>query len=124
MHVRRGDYGKVSLSAEYYNRGLAELEPNEKIKKLYILSDDMAWCKATTWNTHKETIWFDEPDEMKALYLMSLCHAGALLSASTFSTWGAILGADKNPESVIVYPKDWITGPSSRIKFPERWKAI
>jgi len=124
MHVRRGDYGGVSLSADYYNRGLGVLEPNQTIKKLYILSDDIPWCKGNTWDTGKEIVWFEEPDELKAMYLMSLCRAGALISASTFSTWGAILGPDQNAESTIVYPKDWITGPSSRIGFPERWKAI
>ena len=124
MHVRRGDYGGVSLPAEFYNKGLAILEPVATIKNLYIISDDMAWCKDQKWITTKNSIYFDEPDELKTMYLMSLCLAGALISASTFSSWGAILGADKNPESVIVYPAGWITGPSSKIHFPERWKAI
>lgn len=124
MHVRRGDYGGASLSAEYYNNGLAVLEPVAAIKNLYILSDDIPWCKEQKWATTKNTIYFEEPDELKTMYLMSLCLAGALISASTFSSWGAILGADKNPESVIVYPAGWITGPSSRIQFPGRWKAI
>jgi hypothetical protein len=124
MHVRRGDYGGVSLSAEYYNKGLAVLEPSSKIQNLYILSDDMDWCKAREWKTTKNVIFFEEPDELKSMYLMSLCLAGALISASTFSSWGAILGADKNLDSVIVYPASWITGPSSGIQFPARWNAI
>jgi hypothetical protein len=124
MHVRRGDYGSVSLSADYYNKGLDVLEPVQTIKNLYILSDDMCWCKEQLWSTSKHIIFFDEKDELKTMYLMSLCLAGALISASTFSSWGAILGADQNPDSVIVYPDGWITGPSSRIQFPERWKAI
>jgi len=124
MHVRRGDYGGSSLSEEYYNRALELLEPSEIIKRIYILSDDMGWCKNKTWKTSKEIIWFEEPDELKTMYLMSLCLAGAIISASTFSTWGAILGADQNPESIIVYPTGWITGPSSQLQFPARWKAI
>ena len=124
MHVRRGDYGGVSLPAEYYNRGLALFEPHAEIKNLYIVSDDMPWCKAEKWITTKNVIYVEEPDELKTMYLMSMCLAGALISASTFSSWGAILGADKNPNSIIIYPAAWITGPSSRIHFPERWKAI
>jgi len=124
IHVRRGDYGGVSLSADYYNKGLAILEPSEQIKDIYILSDDMGWCKEQKWHTEKNKIFFEEKDELKTMYLMSLCLAGAIISASTFSSWGAILGADQNPDSVIVYPAGWITGPSSQIQFPERWKAI
>jgi len=124
MHVRKGDYKGASLPADYYNRGLAILEPSQVIKNIYILSDDIPWCKEQQWATGKNKIFFEEKDELKTMYLMSLCLAGALISASTFSSWGAILGADQNPESVIVYPSGWITGPSSRIGFPERWKAI
>jgi hypothetical protein len=124
MHVRRGDYGGVSLPVDYYNRGLALLDPSEQIKDIYILSDDTGWCKEQQWVTGKNKIFFEEKDELKTMYLMSLCLAGALISASTFSSWGAILGADQNPDSVIVYPAGWITGPSSQIQFPERWKAI
>lgn len=124
MHVRRGDYGGVSLAADYYNNGLQVLEPVQAIKNIYILSDDIGWCKGQEWRTGKNKIFFEEDDELKSMYLMSLCLAGAIISASTFSSWGAILGADQNPESVIVYPDNWITGPSSKIQFPERWKSI
>jgi hypothetical protein len=124
MHVRRGDYGSTSLPAEYYNKGLAIIEPSEAIKNLYIVSDDIAWCKAEKWTTTKNCIYLEDPDELKTMYIMSMCLAGAIISASTFSSWGAILGADQNPESVIVYPAAWISGPSSRLQFPERWKAI
>jgi hypothetical protein len=124
MHVRRGDYGGVSLPAEFYNKGLALLEPHAEIKNLYIVSDDIPWCKDKKWETTKKVIFFEEADELKTMYLMSLCLAGALISASTFSSWGAILGADQNPNSIIIYPAAWITGPSSRIQFPERWTAI
>jgi len=124
MHVRRGDYGSSSLSVEYYNKGLALLEPSTQIRNLYIVSDDIGWCKQQTWATKKNIIFFEEPDELKTMYVMSLCLAGAIISASTFSSWGAILGADQNPDSIIVYPTDWISGRSSQIHFPQRWKAI
>jgi hypothetical protein len=124
MHIRRGDYGGVSLPAEFYNKGLPLFEPRAEIKNLYIISDDIKWCKEQKWTTTKNVIFFEEPDELKTMYLMSLCLAGALISASTFSSWGAILGADQNPNSIIIYPADWITGPSSRIQFPKRWTAI
>ncbi len=56
---------------------------------------------------------------------MSLCIAGACISASTFSAWGVILGADTNPKSTILYPSVWfVDGNSDCMQFPERWQKI
>jgi len=127
MHVRKGDYGGASLGREYYDRALPMLDGINEITDIYIISDDITWCKEQGWSSPKIR-WFDNPDDMKdelkTMYLMSLCLAGACISASTFSSWGVILGPDQNEASTIIYPKVWITGNSSRIKFPERWKAI
>jgi len=131
MHVRKGDYEfLLSLNNDYYTRGLSMLDEIKDITDIYIVSDDIEWCKGQGWKTNKDTLrWFDNPDdmkdEMKTMYLMSLCLAGACISASTFSTWGAILGADQNESSTIIYPSTWITGSkSSELMFPERWKNI
>jgi len=129
IHVRKGDYEELnSLNNEYYIRGLSMLDSIDTITDIYIVSDDIAWCKVQGWTSSKIR-WFDNPDdekdELKTMYLMSLCLAGACISASTFSTWGAILGADQNESSTIIYPSTWISGrPSSELKFPERWKNI
>ena len=126
MHVRRGDYHEmeISLDREYYQRALKELDLATDIKDIYILSDDMSWCKEQNWVSSKAIQWFESPNELECLYLMSLCMAGAIISASTFSLWGVILGADQNPSSTIVYPSSWATGPSKSLEFPSRWKAI
>ena len=124
MHVRKGDYGQFSLNSDYYQRGLKELDPVDGIKDIYILSDDIPWCKQQNWQTSKAIQWFESPDEFKCMYLMSLCVAGAVLSGSTFSAWGAILGPDSNASSTIIYPAQWVTGTSKLLDFPSRWKAI
>jgi hypothetical protein len=129
IHVRKGDYGSASLAADYYKRGLLILEAVPEITDIYILSDDIAWCKEQGFSSPKLR-WFDNPedskDELKAMYLMTLCLGGACISASTFSSWGAILGADQNEKSTIIYPKKWSISHSnsSAQKFPARWKAI
>jgi hypothetical protein len=130
IHVRRGDYSSQwSLEAEYYKQGLAMLDAVPEITAIYMLSDDIGWCKEQGFSSSKLK-WFDDPkesaDELKAMYLMSLCLGGACISASSFSSWGAILGADQNEKSTIIYPKKWaVSGSnSSAQKFPERWKAI
>jgi len=123
IHVRRGDYGQASLGPEYYKKGIEMLHVIEGIRSIYILSDDIPWCKEQGWASQKIR-WVEDKDELKAMYLMSLCLAGACISASTFSSWGAILGADQNELSTIIYPAHWVTGDSSKIQFPSRWKAI
>ena len=129
MHVRKGDYKDLlSLNNDYYNRGLSMLDAVSEITDIYIVSDDISWCKEQNWSSPKIR-WFDNPDDMKdeikTMYLMSLCLGGACISASTFSTWGAILGPDQNEASTIIYPSSWITGrQSSEFQFPERWKNI
>jgi hypothetical protein len=126
MHVRKGDYHemKISLDREYYQRALKELDSVADIKDIYMLSDDISWCKEQNWESSKTIHWFESPDELECLYLMSLCLGGAIISASTFSLWGVILGADQNRSSTIIYPPSWATGPSKSLDFPSRWKAI
>ena len=119
MHVRRGDYDALNLSlpAKYYQDALDLLMQNKNIKYLYVLSDDIKWCKEHKWNTHDVEIKFvDNLDELYSMYLMSLCMAGAILSHSTYSKWGAYLGVYQNKDARIIYPnlnqhenpKEWI----------------
>jgi len=133
MHVRRGDYGSQSLPASYYTAAIHEVNKVRSIKTLYILSDDVEYCKeqieSKVWQPNAEVRWIDDPkDELKALYLMSLCVGGIIMSNSTFSCWGAFLGADRVPDSIIVYPKKWITGNSKRLQFPaqvnKKWMSL
>ena len=124
IHIRRGDFLKVvnpdyMPSVEYYKSGIKMLK-NAGIKTIYLLSDDLEWCKKNLGGL--DLTPFEEKDEVKTLYLMSLCKGGAVLSPSTFSAWGAILGADENNDSIIVYPERWLDMKiENRVHFPSRW---
>jgi hypothetical protein len=125
IHVRRGDYTQSGndvylLEMDYYNKALKALD-NEKITSYYIFSDDIHWCKQQKWDTDKNIKYIDEPNELKTLYMMSQCKGGAVISNSTFSTWGAILGAQE-AGSTIVYPSKWLYGAST--DFPSDWIRI
>ena len=131
MHIRRGDYiaHKVLLDISYYYRALDELEKNEKIQKIYILSDDLKWCKEhdSKWKEHtkKSLEYIEGANELETLYCMMLCEAGAIISNSTFSSWGAMLGPDINKDSTIVYPDPWFENEYGNVvSFPKRWIAI
>jgi hypothetical protein len=126
IHVRRGDYTKSGndaylLSMQYYNKALESLNTQANITTYYVFSDDIGWCKKQQWNTTKQIQYIDEKNEMKSLYMMSMCKSGAIISNSTFSTWGAILGAYE-AGSTIVYPSKWLYGAST--EFPKEWIRI
>lgn len=108
IHVRRGDFldsgnEQRVIPTEYFIDGMDILNNNGNIQTIYIISNDIAWCKKQAWNISKNVVFFDDPDELKTLYLMSQCWAGAVLSNSTFSVWGVFLGAYEKTD-MIVYP--------------------
>jgi len=125
MHVRRGDYTSNEnkaylLDIQYYLSALKHLNSRDNVQTIKIFSDDMAWCKQQGWDSPKQIRYIDEPDEMKALYMMSQCKEGAIISNSTFSTWGALLGASDG--GVVVYPSKWLYGAET--EFPSSWIRI
>ena len=131
MHIRRGDYEQLgqTLPAKYYQNGLNEVSKLQGLKKIYILSNDMSWYKAQNFTVGQgiELVPFDERDEIKSMYLMALCRRAAIISASTFSMWGAIFGAEQNPNPVILYPTTWLNEASSSVlDFPadKGWRTI
>ena len=102
------------------------LDSNSKIQKIYIVSDEIEWCKQQNFDSSK-IVYFDSKDELETLYVMSLCKMGCAISNSTFSTWGAFLGSDANKDSMIIYPSKLgirVPGSSSALRFPNRWKVI
>lgn len=133
IHVRRGDYVTLNwvLEADYYLRGMSELNNDPSVKKIWIISNDLDWCKNVPWKTDRPIEYYDSTNELEALYKMMLCTAGAVISASTFSAWGAIMGVDlspsKNDKTKIVYPLNWLTMAEdglNPIRFPDTWMGI
>jgi Glycosyl transferase family 11 len=127
IHVRRGDYlnpenEQYALKFPYYQRGLDLLNKAKTVQRIYIVSDDVPWCKNQGWKTTKNILYFDDPDELKTLYLMTQCKQGAIMSNSTFSTWGAALGAGSESNSVVAYPSKWIF--NLHMEFPPSWIKI
>jgi len=131
IHVRRGDYKERgwALGEDYYLRGLDELEKNSGIKAVCIISNDLDWCKRIPWASHtkKPIEYYDSPNELNVLYKMTVCDAGAVISPSTFSAWGAMMGPDMKPNTTIVYPFSWLTHDAdgdNPLTFPDTWKGI
>jgi len=120
MHIRRGDYLKAPHGVhwvqeeEYYSHAIPHI-PN--VSRWFVLSDDIEWCKAQPLFASCEII--DEPDELYGLALMSLCHGGAIIGNSTFSWWGAMMGAAP-AQAPVVYPSKWLQDSRPNL-FPSNW---
>lgn len=135
MHVRNDKNYKSAgwnSSNNYFAAALNIIDTIPEINIIYIVSDDIKHCKTQiknkVWKSTKKIKIFDEPDELKCMYLMSLCNGGAILSASTFSWWGAMFGANDSANSIILYPDSIKYKTQARLSFPEqvgnKWRAI
>lgn len=123
LHVRRGDYLTAPpnlhwiMPITYYTNALTKFD---KPLRWFVLSDDIAWCKEQDAFTEFSNVTIiDEPDELNGLALMSLCHGGAIIANSTYSWWGAALGAE-NAGGPVVYPSKWFSFDKPDI-FPSHW---
>jgi len=133
IHVRRGDFLEKGweLNQDYYLRGVAELNKDPSVKHIWVLSHDLEWSKSIPWTTDRPIEYYDSKNELEVLYKMMLCTAGAVTSASSFSSWGAMMGVDlspsKNANTKIVYPRNWFGYEDSNnnpLRFPEDWTGI
>jgi hypothetical protein len=129
LHVRRGDYLKspnfhyIQDIETYYKPALEQLKKSANPTTIYILSDDMNWIKSQPFFSENSIFkHLNIENELEALALMSLCTAGAICANSTFSWWGAFLGAYASRSPVVV-PKRWI-GESIMCLFPEEWNIV
>jgi len=89
IHVRLGDYKilphhQVPLLS-YYARAMAGFPEDVR----FLVFSDTPDEARTLTAFHERCVFVEEEDEYKALFLMSLCGAGAITANSTFSWWGA-----------------------------------
>lgn len=115
VHVRRGDYLLNPTyhwvqPVSYYQEGMRIIGA----KKWLVFSDDVEWCRQQTLFDSAQIV--DEQDELKALELMASCGGGAVISNSSFSWWGAILGGAER----VVYPELWSELHRPTL-FPSTW---
>lgn len=129
IHVRRGDYLKFkdvypNLDVSYYARAIQEIEKRFPGPKTYkIFSDDIPWCREQdVFQSLESVVFVEEIDEIKSLKEMIQCQGGCICANSTFSWWGAFLGAHQQGRPCIV-PEDWIHKEKPTV-FPKSWIQI
>ena len=123
LHIRRGDYLKLSniykvLDKSYYEKALTYV-PKEA--KKIIFSDDIDFCKILFKDFTNIEFIENDIEDYKQLILMSLCTYN-IISNSTFSWWAAYINQNNKK---IICPENWyytnniIDIPIDWIKIPD-----
>lgn len=131
MHIRRGDYVKLShyhtnLTIRYYNSAAKLFDKNVLF---IIFSDDIIWCKN---NIKYPNMYFCEnipdiglPVDITELMLMSICDNN-IIANSTFSWWGAWLNKNKN--KTVIAPRNWFVDDVMNVKnrkiYCKNWRIV
>jgi hypothetical protein len=132
IHVRRGDFLKFheyhnTMPLEYFNRAIQKLYGESKGDINFIVcSDDIDWCKENLPKLNINLTFIEGEENVIDMHILSYCKDN-IMSASSFSWWGAWL--NDNPNKKVIAPKDWF-GPLYKDKhdtkdlIPENWDRI
>jgi hypothetical protein len=131
IHIRRGDYLKFPRHPippiEYYqtclNKYCELCQQSIDDLSIYVFSDDFDWVKSEPFFMRGKIKPIDLKDEVETLAFMSLCKKGAICANSSFSWWGAFLGAHSARSPVFV-PQNWILEARIDSLFPDEWHVI
>ena len=126
LHVRRGDYlrGKVdspiACGRSYYANAMGHISRLLIHPKLFVFSDDMAWCRSAFANSEAAFVDSNGPDDaVDDLRLMAACRHH-IIANSSLSWWGAWLA--RHPDQIVIAPEPWLpAADSDRDLLPTRW---
>lgn len=111
LHVRRGDYLKLSdrygniCTLDYYLKSIETIKEHVPDPFFYIFSDDIAWCKNTFKNLESRILvdW-NKGNSHYDMLLMSKCKHN-ITANSSFSWWAGWL--NNNPDKIVIMPNKW-----------------
>lgn len=123
MHLRFGDY---LSEVDYYNPRLSYYEKSLTLlaakRQILVFSDDTVRAKAMLSHLGSRGVFVTGNEDFEDLYLMSRCSA-MIVSASTFSWWGAFLCG-----GTVVRPLDGFLRPGSVLRctgcWPDSWIPV
>lgn len=130
VHIRRGDYIGNPLhdvvSPVYYMRAIAYLTAHTNIDRLYVFSDDIAWCKEVlTFDTLTVFVGEEYVGDrgIGHMALMQAC-THFVIANSSFSWWAAWLGEKSG--KVVVAPRQWFGDSSMHTEglIPPAWVRL
>jgi hypothetical protein len=104
LHVRRGDYLENAshiCGEDYYKKALEFIDSQTQIDHIYVVSDDIPWCKKTFKD---QRIQFIEGPDYLDFYIQTLCPHN-ILANSAFSSMATFLNENEN--KIVVAPAIW-----------------
>lgn len=107
IHVRRGDYLKLShvhtvLNMDYYRQAINLLESYCSNLVFVIFSDDIKWCREN-FGFLEKTYYPQCGKDVDEMHLMAKLDYH-IIANSSFSWWGAFLSKDDH----VIAPKEWM----------------
>jgi hypothetical protein len=130
VHVRRGDYKKLSnsfgiLSGEYYFQSVKQVRKKLPRNPIWLFSDEpeiaIKMFNLIEVEVEKVISGQELQDSTESLYLMSRC-AGHIVANSTFSWWGA---AFSKSSEIVIAPDLWFKGMEEPVDLiPKTWVRI
>ena len=118
IHIRRGDYLKVSevyggiCTTEYYEEALKRMEAWIPDCHFFVFTNDVPWVKE---NYKKSNLTIVEGNDEDAgyidMYLMTKCKH-YILANSSFSWWGCYL--NPSDKKKVIAPKKWANNKDDR----------
>ncbi len=136
LNVRRGDFVNNQrsnafhgvLGMEYVKEGITIIEKHLSNPEIYVFSDDVEWCLEHIKLDHPvHVIGHEHSGDRFSLYLhyMSMFR-NFIIPNSSFAWWAVWMSKFKNPEQVVVSPKQWFLDDSYCFDdlIPEAWYKI
>ena len=133
LHVRRGDYLTTERELHlvctdaYYARALDYIRERVGGARIFVFSDDPAWCRRRfTDDAHVVDLAASRSEPALDLYLMSRCKHH-IVSNSTYSWWGAWLAGQ--PGQIVCTPERWFNDDAMnalamRDTVPPEWQRM
>lgn len=110
LHVRRGDFVKLSCDisyTDYYRKAVERIAEYVENPVYLIFSDDIKWVRENMELAGRK-IYVSEMGftDYEELTIMKHCRHN-IIANSTFSYWAAYL--NDNPDKIVICPKRWKT---------------
>lgn len=108
LHVRRGDYlinASYVCPESYYKKALELIDKETQIDHIYIVSDDIPWCKETFKD--RRIVFIEGVPDYIDFYVQTLCTHN-IIANSTFSRMATFLNEHIN--KVVYAPATWFGG--------------
>jgi hypothetical protein len=130
LHVRRTDYALTSYhgvcSSDYYRDGVKLITDKVGPVRVFVFSDDLAWCRANIALAAEVRLVEQEhagPQSEHHLNLMTRCKH-FIISNSSFAWWAAWLS--RATGKVVVAPRVWFAGPQDPMDdlIPKGWHRL